>query len=128
MAKTVKMSDIAESLHISTVTVSKALAGKKGVSEELRERIRALAKEMGYQQSSDLHVGAEKQSYNIGVLVSERYLEKFTSFYWELYQNIATQASKKECFTLFEVLTIEDENQLTYPKLLQEKKVDGLIL
>ena len=39
MQNSVKMSDIAEKLGISSVTVSKALAGKKGVSDELRKKI-----------------------------------------------------------------------------------------
>lgn len=48
MAKIVKMADIGERLNVSTVTVSKALSGQKGVSEELREKIIKLADEMGY--------------------------------------------------------------------------------
>ena len=52
MAKAVKLADIAERLGVSTVTVSKALSGQKGVSEELREKIKILAEEMGYRQPS----------------------------------------------------------------------------
>ena len=48
MAKTVKMQDIAEKLGVSTMTVSKALAGKPGVSQSMRKKIRNLADEMGY--------------------------------------------------------------------------------
>ena len=40
MAKAVKLADIAGQLGVSTVTVSKALSGQKGVSEELREKIK----------------------------------------------------------------------------------------
>lgn len=36
MRKAVKLADIAEPLGVSTVTVSKALSGQKGVSEEMR--------------------------------------------------------------------------------------------
>ena len=49
MKKAVRLSDIAKRLDVSTVTVSNALAGQKGVSEELREKIRSTAAEMGYQ-------------------------------------------------------------------------------
>ena len=42
MAKAVKLADIAERVGVSTVTVSKALSGQKGVSEEVRERSAAL--------------------------------------------------------------------------------------
>ena len=48
MKKTVRMQDIADKLGVSTVTVSKALAGKKGMSEELRREIEELAAKMGY--------------------------------------------------------------------------------
>lgn len=38
MAKAVKLADIAGRLGVSNVTVSKALSGQKGVSEEMREK------------------------------------------------------------------------------------------
>ncbi len=44
----VKLKDIAEALNVSTVTVSNALAGRKGVSEEVRSQVVARAKELGY--------------------------------------------------------------------------------
>ena len=40
MAKAVKMADIAKVMGVSTVTVSKALSDQKGVSEELRIKIK----------------------------------------------------------------------------------------
>ncbi|MBR4305933.1 MAG: LacI family DNA-binding transcriptional regulator, partial [Ruminiclostridium sp.] len=41
--KSVTMSDIAKTMDISTVTVSKALSDKEGVGEELREKIKQKA-------------------------------------------------------------------------------------
>ena len=46
--KEVKLADIAEKVGVSVVTASNALAGRGGVSEELRERIEACARELGY--------------------------------------------------------------------------------
>ncbi|MGN1023173.1 MAG: hypothetical protein ACI4OJ_06740 [Lachnospiraceae bacterium] len=46
--KNVTMSDIAESLHISVVSVSNAYAGKKSVSESLRKQIFAEGERLGY--------------------------------------------------------------------------------
>ena len=46
MAKTVRLIDIGKKLGVSAVTVSKALSGQKGVSEEMREKIVRLADEM----------------------------------------------------------------------------------
>ena len=42
----ISLADIAEQLGVSTVTVSKALSGQKGVSEAMREKIKQLADEL----------------------------------------------------------------------------------
>ena len=41
MVKAVKLADIAEKVGVSVVTVSKALSGQKGVSEEMRTKSRS---------------------------------------------------------------------------------------
>lgn len=130
MAKAVKMADIAKRLGVSTVTVSKALSNQKGVSEELRTKIKKLAEEMGYKTNSAIYQERVKTeiSYDIGVVISGRFLDKYDSFYWKLYQEVAKAAVQKGCFTMLEVLEAEDERNFVMPKLLQEKRADGLIL
>lgn len=128
MAKAVKLADIGERLGVSTVTVSKALSGQKGVSEELRARIKELADEMGYKQPSAQRREKAGRSYNIGVLISERYLDKYDTFYWQMYQQVATKAVTKECFTLMEVLNVQMERECELPKMVQEQKADGYII
>ena len=128
MAKAVKLSDIAERVGVSTVTVSKALSGQKGVSEEVREKIRSIAEELGYQQPSASRKSQNQKSYNIGILISERFLVKYESFYWQMYQAVATRATTKECFTMLEVIGAAEEENSKMPKLVQERKVDGIIV
>ena len=128
MAKAVKLADIAERVGVSTVTVSKALSGQKGVSEEVREKIRSIAEELGYQQPSAAKKSQNQKSYNIGILISERFLDKYESFYWQMYQAVATRATAKECFTMLEVIGMSEEENGRMPKLVQERKVDGIIV
>lgn len=128
MKKAVKMADIAEKLSVSTVTVSKALSGQKGVSEEMRKKIQNLAEEMGYKAPASLKEKKPKRGYNIGILISGRYLANYDAFYWKMYQEVAGEAIKKECFTLFEILSEEMEESKHMSRLLEEKKVDGLIV
>ncbi len=128
MKKSVRLADIAKILGVSVVTVSKALSDQKGVSDEMRGRIKELADKMGYVQPSLMRRQASGKSYNIGVLVSERYLNSHDSFYWELYQCVVKKAAQKKCFTMLEVLNDEEENAALGPKLLQEHKVDGLVI
>jgi len=127
MAKAVKMSDIAEKLNISTVTVSKALSDQKGVSEEMRNKIKKLAMEMGYQKPVSKPEDRVK-SYNVGVIVPEDYIEKYQTFYWEMYQEINMAAVKNNSFVMLEVLNAADEKAGIPPKLLKENKIDGLIV
>lgn len=130
MAKAVRMSDIAKVMGVSTVTVSKALSDQKGVSEELRARIKEKAQEMGYKTTSARYreQAGSGRSYTFGVIVSDRFLAKYESFYWNLYQEVATAAVQKGCFTMLEVLKAEDEDKLVMPRLLGERKAEGLIV
>lgn len=128
MAKAVKLSDIAERVGVSTVTVSKALSGQKGVSEEVREKIRSIAEDLGYQQPSAVRKSQNHKNFNIGILISERFLVKYESFYWQMYQAVATRATAEECFTMLEVIGKAEEESSRMPKLVQERKVDGIIV
>jgi DNA-binding LacI/PurR family transcriptional regulator len=130
MAKTVTMADIAKVMGVSTVTVSKALSEQKGVSEELRAKIKQQAEKMGYRTNSAVYQERIKNrsGYNIGVVISSRYLDKYQSFYLKLYQEVASAATKDGCFSMLEVVQPEEEKDCVLPKLLQEKKADGLII
>ena len=112
MAKSVKLADIAAILNVSTVTVSKALSDQKGVSEEMREKIKSLAQEMGYKSPSSAKLAKARKSYNVGVIISDRYFDWHDSFYWQMYQEVATKAVSKECFTMLEMISPQSEREL----------------
>ena len=127
MAKDVTMRDIAKELGISTVSVSKALTGKEGVSNEMRALIKDKAEEMGYRYSATKS-GKEGKSYNIGVLVEEQFIEIHTSaFYFKMYQSIVIQLSKCGFSAMLELLTAEVLESGALPGILVDKKVDGII-
>lgn len=129
MAKAVKLSDIAEQLGVSTVTVSKALSGQKGVSEEMRQKIVELADELGYKQPSAIKKEMEdKKSYNFAVLIHERYFDKYDSFYLQLYKQLAQRAIAMGCFTLLETVSQAAEEGCEVPMVVQEKKADAVII
>ena len=125
MAKKTTMSDIAAELGISTVTVSKALSGQKGESEEMRQRIIDLAEERGYQKSFS---SKPEENYKIGILIAGRYLGNIDSFYGHMYQIFSAKAGKIGSFTMLEVLSDEDEKNLVYPKLIGDGNVDAVVI
>ena len=126
MAKAVKLADIAEVVGVSIVTVSKALSDKPGVGPELRERIKKLAKEMGYMPVGGLRASRTGLTGNIGVLIPKRFVDN-ASFYWELYQRIVDCLSGKEYYSILELLERENEVPGHLPDMVKDDKVDGLI-
>ena len=127
MAKKITMADIAHKMNVSTVTVSKALSGQKGVSEELAEKIHKQAKVMGYVKEKSQQ--DNRRGHTIGVIVAERYLAEIQSFYWKMYQELSKGAIKKKCLTLLEVISSEEEKKRSaLPKIIQEKRVESVIV
>ncbi len=126
--KTVTMSDIAAELGCSTVTVSKALGDKDGVSDELRQRIKQKANEMGYRVSYLAKNPGEPLTYNIGVLVAKRFISDASAFYWVVYRNIVELLQKQSYYGILEVIAEKDERSGQMPNSVTDRKVDGIII
>ncbi len=119
------MRDLGKRLGVSAVTVSKALAGKSGVSEEMRQRIIALAEETGYinpKQPSSADKGID-----IGILVPETFFSNDT-FYAMFYKQLLQLLSEGGHFGMLELITEDMQRTMTLPNLLRSNRVDALIL
>jgi len=116
------ISDIASALDISTISVSRALSGKIGVGEELRENILIKAKEMGYVKPTG------KINYKILVL-HQRPLIQDNSNFACMIQGIERALQKLDIYyhTEFVDKNNQDKMQLPY-KLLKENNFNGVIL
>lgn len=128
MSKTVRLKDIADRIGVSTVTVSKALSGQKGMSEDLREKIHALADEMGYVPSVSRKQDFSNKSYTIGVLISENFMSEYSSFYTRMHQQVSQIAMDRGCFTMLEVISADNEKNKVIPRLVEDKKIEGIVV
>lgn len=128
MQNHVTMRDIADKLGVSSVTVSKALSDKEGVSEELKLRIKELAQEMGYRFNTAARSMKDGYSYNIGVVIADRYASITQSFYLQFYQFLATALEEEQYSGILHMLSEEDEEQLVLPRIYHDRKVDGFII
>ncbi len=127
--KKVRLSDIAAKLNISTVTVSKALADKEGVGDELRQQIKDVAEQMGYQvKKSGYTSSGSTVTGNIGILIPSRFFSPNVSFYWHIFNTLSTELLGRGYYSIMELLSSEDEQAHTLPRLLSDNKVDGLII
>ena len=75
----ITMRDIGRQLGVSAVTVSKALAGKSGVSEEMRQKIIRRASELGYVNPNAPQT-TPTSGLDVGILIPENFFS-FVSFY-----------------------------------------------
>jgi LacI family transcriptional regulator len=127
MGKNITMKDVADRLGVSTVTVSKALSDKEGVSEVLRESIKQMAREMGYRYNTLGRSMKEGRNYNIGILIAEHFMSE-NAFYSKMYQTINRDLLSCNYFGIMELISEEAEKEGRIPQLLQNNKVDGIIM
>ena len=124
MSKDVTMRDIARKLNLSAVSVSKAISGKEGVSDSVRDLILTTAAEMGYKYTSA--PGGKSAHYNVGVLVAQTFISD-SAFYSKLFQNIAIEFGKTGHSCTLEILSHRDEKDGTLPMSVTEGQLDGVI-
>ncbi len=122
----VTMKDVAKELNVSVVTVSKALAGKEGVSQSLRKRIVDVAKEKGYVFKEEKKRG-DSGSMNIAILVAERFVTD-NSFYLKIYQKMIMELSAKGYIGILEIVRLEDEEEGILPNVVRMELIEQVIV
>ena len=122
--KQVTIADIAKACGTSTVTVSKALCGRSGVSEEVRAKIRETADKMGYVSTKSV---SNKFEGVIGVLIPNKFINPNGSFYWALYNNILKLLKSEGISCIQENIGAEEERALSVPNLFSNNRITGII-
>lgn len=122
----ITMRDIGKAAGVSVVTVSKALAGKPGMSEETRKNICRIAEQAGYHYPDNRNENPRTR-LDIGIMIPEKYFAP-ESFYAEIYKELVRQLAKQSHFGLLELITKESEEKLEQPVLMKNHHVDGIIL
>lgn len=125
--KSVTMSDIAKAMNVSTVTVSKALGGREGVSEALRGKIKQKAAEMGYRTRAGSRTAKDGLTYNIGIIVAKKFISEPSAFYWIIYKQLVELLQRQNYYGMLEVVD-ENGGSFDIPNSIIEKRIDGLIV
>lgn len=126
MKKRVTMQDIADRLNISKNSVSQALRGKEGVSEETRELVKRTAKEMGYEYPASRAKSRGKPPRQIALIASDRTFS--LKFFGEIYLSIEQEALSHGMKLHIQSVNNEQKERLLLPSFIEEKQVDGVIV
>lgn len=125
LEKKVRMADIAQKLGISIVSVSKGLAGKDGVSDEMRAKILETAAQMGY-VAPQARKEERITSGNVGILVADRFIAD-NAFYPALYRQVMVRLAESGYSSIMEIVSPEVETKEIMPAMVRGNKVDGII-
>lgn len=119
----VTLADIANALGTSTVSISRALTGQPGISEELRNKVVAKAKELGYEKTY-----AKSNSLKILVLHQTPFVHDNSNFS-DMIQGIEKALQEAGADYDLEYVDKETQKRLqpTY-KMSKEANFDGVIL
>ncbi|MEH7436854.1 LacI family DNA-binding transcriptional regulator [Neobacillus drentensis] len=130
MERKVSMQDIADRLNISKNSVSQALSGKPGVSEETRQLVQKVADELGYQ-----YAGSRKQKQpehttgpkNIALIASD-FAFSLVSFFGEIYLSVEKEVRDRGMNLFIESINSESKEKLILPSLLSNHQIDGILI
>lgn len=122
MAVTIK--ELAKELGVSSATISRALNMEKGVTEETRQRVVTLAKELNYQPNLQAKGLVARKTNSIGVIIPQTAEFAFANtFYSEVLKGIIKAANKADYFILLSLAERED-----YAKSYRRSLTSGLIV
>lgn len=122
LSKKVTMAQIAEALGVSSISVSRALSGSPGVSDELRERIQNKAQELGYKRG-------KKTTRKHVLLLIRRKFEVDSSNFSLLVQSLEHHIRELGMgFSMEFVERSKQEDNVLPANLGKGHRIDGVIL
>lgn len=113
----VTLKDIAEAVGKSVAAVSRALNNYDDISEETREYIKRVAREMGY-----------APTYTFGFIIPTQASRNSDPFFSELLAGITTEGAKQGFDLLVSTSSPGSEENWAYLRLINSRRVDGLIV
>lgn len=113
----VTLKDIAEAVGKSVAAVSRALNNYDDISEETREYIKRVAREMGY-----------APTYTFGFILPTQASRTSDLFFNELLAGITTEGAQQGFDLLVSTSAPGSEENWAYLRLINSRRVDGIIV
>ncbi|KYP81414.1 LacI family DNA-binding transcriptional regulator [Ferroacidibacillus organovorans] len=125
----VNIKDVAMQAGVSPSTVSRVIANHPRISQETRDRVRLIMKEMDYHPNAIARSLVKRSSEVIGLLIPST-IEQFylNPFFPEVLRGI-TQVAQHAGYDIFLSTALHGLNDVDrLEKLIRSKRVDGMIL
>jgi LacI family transcriptional regulator len=121
---TITIKDIAKKAGVSYATVSRAIGNKYGVKPETREKIEAVARQLGYTPNGIARGLVSKQTNTIGLIIPD-----INNPFFPMVVRGIEEVAHAHGYSIFLCNSDYDvQRERHYLSLLIEKRVDGIIL
>ena len=124
----VSMKDISSKCHVSIATVSKALNNRGDISDETKEKICRVAKELGYLPNSSARALKTNRTYNIGVLFVDKANCGLTHSYFSHVLDSFRRGAEEEGYDITFISQHAGKNKLSYYEHSKYRGVDGVVI
>lgn len=125
----VSMKDIASRCQVSVATVSKALNNRGDISDETKDKICRVAKELGYLPNSSARALKTNRTYNIGVLFVDKANCGLTHSYFSHVLDSFRRGAEEEGYDITFISQHAGKNTtLSYYEHSKYRGVDGVVI
>lgn len=125
----VSMKDISIACGVSVATVSKALNDHSDISEETKEHIRQVAKEMGYFPNSAAKALKTNRTHNIGVLFVDDAQSGLTHDYFSYVLDSFKRTAEQQGYDITFINCCKTrENRMSYLEHARYRGFDGVVI
>jgi LacI family transcriptional regulator len=122
--ESVNIKKLAQLLNLSIATVSKALRDSYDISQETKDKVMALAKELNYQPNPHASFLRKQNSKTIAVIIPE-----IANNYFTLAINGIESVTQEKGYHVIIYLSREDFNrEVAFTRLLHSGRVDGVLI
>jgi len=123
------INEIAELAQVAKSTVSKALNGQKGVSEEKRNLILKLAEQLDYHPNASAQALASNRSLSVGLVLPHQADFSLSGAFWSAIITAVAQEARARGYNLLILSPGEDDNVADpIESVLKRRNVDGLVI
>ncbi len=123
-----KLKDIAQKTNFSVTTVSRALGGYDDVSEETRQTILSVARELGYEPNLVARQLQSQRTDTIGIIAPMEEVYVSDGYFRELLISLGSAASRKGFDLLFSAHSSFSNEMQAYRKFVGGNRVDGMVI
>jgi len=120
--------DVAREAGCSVSTVSIVVNDRGYVSEETRERVMKVVKELGYHATRSARGLASKTSGNIGFILRDDHFSQAEPFYTRVFLGAEFAARDQNFYVLLATVGRQFSEKKDLPRFLLERNVDGIII